>query len=60
MEDLLIDYGWENLVFILSGLLFVGIVLVAGFVSRNLENALVFTTLATVPLFLWFIFSHLP
>ena len=60
MEDSLIDYGGEQLAFILSFALFLGLVLTVGFVTRNLENAIVFTILASTPLLLWSVMSHLP
>lgn len=60
MEDSLIDYSGEQLAFILSLALFLGLVLTVGFVTRNLENAIVFTILASTPLLLWSVMSHLP
>ncbi|HEY9673598.1 MAG TPA: hypothetical protein V6D11_19300 [Waterburya sp.] len=60
MEGSLIDYSWENLAFILSLILFLSLVLTVGFVTRNLENAIVFTILASTPLLLWSVMSHLP
>ena len=60
MEDSLIDYSWENLAFIFSLILFLCLVLTVGFVTRNLENAIVFTILASTPLLLWSVMSHLP
>jgi hypothetical protein len=60
MEDSLIDYSGEQLAFILSFALFLGLMLTVGFVTRNLENAIVFTILASTPLLLWSVMSHLP
>jgi hypothetical protein len=60
MEGSLIDYSWENLAFIFSLILFLSLVLTVGFVTRNLENAIVFTILASTPLLLWSVMSHLP
>lgn len=60
MEDSLIDYSGEQLAFIFSFALFLGLVLTVGFVTRNLENAIVFTILASTPLLLWSVMSHLP
>lgn len=60
MESLLLDYGWERVAFVLSFVLFLGIVLTIGLVSRDLENAIVFTVMATAPLFLWYVMSHFP
>ncbi|AFZ20858.1 hypothetical protein [Allocoleopsis franciscana] len=60
MEDSLIDYSGEQLAFILSLALFLGLVLTVGFVTRNLENAIIFTILASTPLLLWSVMSHLP
>ncbi|HEY9613830.1 hypothetical protein [Allocoleopsis sp.] len=60
MEDSLIDYGGEQLAFFFSFVLFFSLVLTIGFVTRNLENAIVFTILASTPLLLWSVMSHLP
>ncbi len=60
MEDSLIDYSGEQLAFIFSFVLFFSVVLTLGFVTRNLENAIVFTILASTPLLLWSVMSHLP
>ena len=60
MDASLIDYQGEAAVFILSFVLFLGLVLTVGLVSRNLENAITFTLLSTFPLFLAYIFFHLP
>lgn len=60
MDTSLIDYQGETLLFILSFVLFLGLVLTVGFVSRNLENAITFTLISIFPLFLAYIFFHLP
>lgn len=60
MEDSLIDSSGEQLAFIFSFALFLSLVLTVGFVTRNLENAIVFTILASTPLLLWSVMSHLP
>ncbi len=60
MDGLLIDYGGENIAYIFSILLFLSLVLTVGIVTRNLENAIVFTILASAPLLLWSVMSHLP
>lgn len=60
MDASLIDYQGETLLFLLSFVLFLGIVFTVGFVSRNLENAITFTLLSSFPLFLAYIFFHLP
>lgn len=60
MDSSLIDYSGEKLAFFLSLVLFISLVLTIGFVTRNLENAIVFTILASTPLLLWSVMSHLP
>jgi inner membrane protein involved in colicin E2 resistance len=60
MDTSLIDHAGEELAYILSIVLFLSLVLTAGFVTRNLENAIVFTILASTPLLLWSVMSHLP
>lgn len=60
MDSLLIDYSGGNLTFFFSIVLFLCLVLTIGFVTRNLENAIVFTILASTPLLLWSVMSHLP
>ncbi len=60
MEDSLIDASGEQIAFIFSFVLFLSLVLTLGFVTRNLENAIVFTILASTPLLLWSVMSHLP
>lgn len=60
MDTSLIDHAGEELAYILSIVLFLSVVLTAGFVTRNLENAIVFTILASTPLLLWSVMSHLP
>ncbi len=60
MDGLLIDYGGENIAYIFSIVLFLSLVLAVGIVTRNLENAIVFTILASAPLLLWSVMSHLP
>ena len=60
MEGSLIDYRWENLALVFSLILFLCLVLTVGFVTRNFENAIVFTILASTPLLLWSVMSHLP
>lgn len=60
MDTLLIDHAGEELAYILSIVLFLSLVLTVGFVTRNLENAIIFTILASTPLLLWSVMSHLP
>ena len=60
MDGSLIDYSGEKLAFFLSFVLFLSLVLTVGLVTRNLENAIVFTILASTPLLLWSVMSHLP
>lgn len=60
MEDSLIDYSGGNLALLLSLVLFLCLVLTVGFATRNLENAIIFTILASTPLLLWSVMSHLP
>jgi hypothetical protein len=60
MESSLIDYSGEKIAFFFSLVLFLSLVLTVGVVTRNLENAIVFTILASTPLLLWSVMSHLP
>lgn len=60
MDSLLIDHTSEQLAFFFSLILFLSVVLTVGFVTRNLENAIIFTILASTPLLLWSVMSHLP
>jgi hypothetical protein len=60
MEGSLLDYGWETVAFILSFVLFLTLVITIGLVSQDLENAMIFTVMATAPLFLWYVMSHFP
>lgn len=60
MDSSLLDYGSERLAFLLSFVLFLGLVLTIGLVSRDLENAIVFTVMTTAPLFVWYVLSHFP
>jgi len=60
MDSLLIDYSGENLALFFSLVLFLCLVLTVGIVTRNLENAIVFTILASTPLLIWSVMSHLP
>ncbi|MEW6499264.1 MAG: hypothetical protein AB1589_43310 [Cyanobacteriota bacterium] len=60
MDSLLIDNGGENIAYIFSIVLFLSLVLAVGSITRNLENAIVFTILASAPLLLWSVMSHLP
>jgi hypothetical protein len=60
MDSLLVDYGFERLAFVFSFILLCGLVLTIGIVSRDLENAIVFTVMTTAPLFLWYVMSHFP
>jgi hypothetical protein len=60
MDSSLLDDGGERLAFLLSFVLFLGLVLTIGLVSRDLENAIVFTVMTTAPLFLWYVLSHFP
>ena len=50
-DDSLIAYGWENLLQVLSMMLFLSIVFIVGFLSRKLENALIFTISCSVVIF---------
>lgn len=60
MDSLLIDYSGGNLALLLSLVLFLCLMLTVGFATRNLENAIIFTILASTPLLLWSVMSHLP
>lgn len=50
-DDSLIAYGWENLLQILSIMLFLSVVGIVGFLSRKLENALLFTIICSLVIF---------
>ena len=56
-EDSLIAYGWENLLQILSIMLFLSIVGIVGFLSRKLENALLFTIICSLVIFSLYIIT---
>lgn len=58
MQDTLIDYRGETLALILSFVLILGTVMMIGYVSRNLENAITFTILAMAPLFFLYFLFH--
>jgi hypothetical protein len=60
MDTSLIDYSGESLAYVVSIVLFLSLVLTVGVVTRNLENAIVFTILASTPLLLWSFMSHIP
>jgi hypothetical protein len=60
MDTSLIDYSGESLAYVVSMVLFLSLVLTVGVVTRNLENAIVFTILASTPLLLWSVMSHIP
>ncbi len=60
MDTSLIDYSGESLAYVVSIVLFLSLVLTVGVVTRNLENAIVFTILASAPLLLWSVMSHIP
>jgi hypothetical protein len=60
MDTSLIDYSGESLAYVVSIVLFLSLVLTVGVVTRNLENAIVFTILASTPLLLWSVMSHIP
>lgn len=46
-QDVLIDYGWENLLITVSFILFISAVCFVGFLSRKVENAIFFTAIST-------------
>ena len=56
-EAPLIAYGWANLGLVLSAVLFLGVVLTIGYLSRKLEDALTFTFVFAAPVFLMYILS---
>ncbi|HEY9632315.1 MAG TPA: hypothetical protein V6D14_02850 [Coleofasciculaceae cyanobacterium] len=58
-EASLIAYGWENFVQVCSFMLFMGILLTLGYLSRNVEDALAFMFIITTPVFLVYILSVL-
>ncbi len=58
MVDSLIDYQGETLALILSVVLILGIVIMIGYVSRNLENAITFTIISMAPLFFLYFLFH--
>jgi hypothetical protein len=58
-ETSLIAYNWENLIIALSFVLFMGIVLTIGYLSRNIEDAVAFMLIITAPVFLLYILSAL-
>lgn len=58
-EDPLIAYGWGNLAIALSAVLFLGVVLTLGYLSRKLEDALTFTFVFAAPVFLMYILSKI-
>jgi hypothetical protein len=60
METSLIDDSAEKLALFFSLVLFLSLVLTLGVVTRNLENAIVFTILASTPLLLWSVMANLP
>jgi hypothetical protein len=60
MDSLLIDSIGGNLALLLSLVLFLCLMLTVGFATRHLENAIIFTILASTPLVLWSVMSHLP
>lgn len=55
LEASLIAYEWGSLVEILSMMLFLNLVVLLGFISRNLENALFFTMTTSAIIFFLFI-----
>ena len=55
LEDPLIAYNWQNFTFIASFVLFMSIVAMIGFLSRNLENAVFFTVVCSVSIILSFL-----
>jgi hypothetical protein len=57
-EDTLIAYGWENLSLVFSFLLFMGLVLTIGILSRELENAITFTLVFTAPVFFVYMLAY--
>ncbi len=58
MEDSLIDYQGETLALVLSVVLILGTVMMIGYVSRNLENAITFTIISMAPLFFLYFLFH--
>lgn len=58
MQDSLIDYRGETLALILSFVLILGTVMMIGYVSHNLENAITFTILSMAPLFFLYFLFH--
>ena len=57
-HDPLIDYGWENLLLIISLMLFTIIVVLLGYLTRKLENAVFFTIIVSVSVFFVFFATY--
>ena len=57
LEDPLIAYNWQNFTFIASFVLFISIVAMIGFLSRNLENAVFFTVVSSISILLSFLLA---
>jgi len=56
-EDSLIAYEWESTLQIFSMMLFLNLVILLGFLSRDLENALFFTMTTSGVIFFLFMIT---
>jgi len=56
-QDSLIDYQWESTLQIFSMMLFLSLVMLLGFISRDLENALFFTMTTSGVIFFLFMIT---
>lgn len=52
IEDPLIAYEWENLAFTFSFILFSGMAVLTGFLSRNIEDSIFYTAVCTASILL--------
>lgn len=57
-QDPLIDYNLENFLLLFSILLFTIVILIFGFISRDLENAIFFTIVASACIILVFLVTY--
>ncbi len=58
LQDPLIDYKLENVLLFISFLLFMAILLVIGYLSRDLESAIFFTFIASGSIIVVFLFTY--
>ncbi len=57
-QDTLIDYGWENLLLIVSLILFISAICFVGFLSRKVENAIFFTLISSASVIFAFFVTY--